>query len=73
MTQRQIEMRLREKGITTPFAVGRTLTVSEHKIRLYVEYGKNVKRGYSIAFTREEWLTANQKVVDCFTKLGIKT
>ena len=73
MTQRQIEMHLREKGIVAPLTVGKTLTVSGHKIRLNVEYGKNVKRSYSIAFAHEEWLAANHKVVECFKKLGLKT
>ena len=71
MAQRQIELHMKEKGITTPIAVGKNITVSGNRIRLDIEYEKNVKRVCSMTFTHEEWLILNSKVEDCSKILGI--
>ena len=73
MAQRQIELHMKEKGITTSIAVGKSISVSGNRVRLDIEYGKDVKRVYSMTFTHEEWLTLNSKVVDCFKILALKT
>ena len=71
MAQRQIELHMKEKGITTPIAVGKIITVSGNRIRLDIEYGKKVKQVYSMTFTHEEWLTLNSKVEDCSKIFGM--
>ena len=62
---------MKEKGITTPIAVGKTITVSGNRIRLNIEYRKNVNRVYSMTSTHREWLSLNSKVEDCSKILGM--
>ena len=71
MAQKQIEVYRRIKGILIHVSMGKNVTVCEDKIKINIEYGKKVRRSYTVFFTMEEWRMLQRKVQQSFEFLNI--